>query len=537
MPSIVNLFFFVSCLRQLVSFTMLFMLVHLLVKLFSICFSGFLLSLSAPGFDLWFFAWVGLSPLFIIINTSRKLKEVIIYSFLFGFTYNLSYLHWIFSLHPLTWLGFNEIESILLSFLALLGTVLYSSFFYVIFSVVIFGFKFLSFGKFNKNILEITLTSLLWLVVFNKISTLKVIYGFPWTLIEYSQYRNIFLIQIAEYVGTSGISFLIVFFNIVFANILLWIFSIERIGDRLVPKRVGELGSIIKSFLFISILIFLTVSCGAILFKKNQVDFTKTSPSICVLQGNLPIKATRGGHLDINLAKQSYISLLEKNNASLIIIPEGALPTVFNFDLESQSWLKGIAHEKQSDIIAGSICRRTKSKKLINCAAYASPSSKNFLFYEKERLVPFGEFTPFSKVMPDFLKKLISSSLGSGFIEGKNQKLINTTTGEVGINICFELIFPAVIRRHTIGGANFLINLSDLSWFSSDILKQQFLSFGVFRAIENRKPLIIAANNGISAFIEKSGRIKSQSIPKIEGVLLSTITPNKKITFYAKYGW
>jgi len=224
------------------------MLIHPLVKLFFICFFGFLLSLSAPGFDLWFFAWIGLSPLFIIINTSRKLKEVIIYSFLFSFTYNLSYLHWIFSLHPLTWLGFNETESLLLSFLAFLGTALYSSFFYVVFSTIIFVLRLISLGKFNKNLLDITLTSLVWLVVFNKISTLKVIYGFPWTLIEYSQYKNVFLIQIAEYVGTSGISFLIIFFNVVFANVLLWIFSIERIGDRLVPKQAGELGSIIKSF-------------------------------------------------------------------------------------------------------------------------------------------------------------------------------------------------------------------------------------------------------------------------------------------------
>lgn len=462
---------------------------------------------------------------------------MIVYSFLFGFTYNLSCLHWVFSLHPLTWLGFNETESLLLSFLALVGTALYSSFFYVVFSTVIFILRLISLGKFNKNLLEITLTSLVWLVVFNKIATLKVIYGFPWTLIEYSQYKNIFLIQIAEYVGTSGISFLIVFFNIVFANILLWFFSIEKIGDRLVPKQAGELGSIIKSFLFIFMLIFLVVSFGVISFKKNQEEFTNRSQSVCVLQGNLPIKATRGGHLDINLAKKNYISLLEKNNASLIVIPEGALPTTFNFDLESQNWLKRIAREKQSDIIAGSICKRTKNERLMNCAVYASPSSKNFLFYEKERLVPFGEFTPFSKVMPDFLKRLISSSLGKGFIEGKNQKLVNTIIGKAGINICFELIFPAIIRRHTLNGANFLINLSDLSWFSNDILKQQFLSFGVFRAIENRKPIIIAANNGISVVVEKSGKIRSQSIPKMEGVLLSTITPNKKVTFYAKYGW
>ena len=81
-----------------------------------------------------------------------------------------------------------------------------------------------------------------------------------------------------------------------------------------------------------------------------------------------------------------------------------------------------------------------------------------------------------------------------------------------------------------------LINLSDLSWFSNDRLKQQFLSFAVFRAIENRKWLIVASNNGISAFIEPNGKIKSQSLPNNQGVLMDWINPSSKITFYSRYG-
>lgn len=418
-----------------------------------------------------------------------------------------------------------------------MGTATYNALLFIIFAILIFILKKISPGYFNKNLQEITLTSLIWLVIFNKISSIKAIYGFPWTLIEYSQYKNIFLIQIAEFIGGEGISFLIVFFNIVLANFLIWLLNIEKIGDRFVRRQQPGIGFIITSFLFIIILISIVYLSGVILFNKNQKELVNKSQSICILQGNLPIKATRGGYLDIDLAKKTYDDLLEKNNASLIIIPEGALPTVFNFDKETQNWLKNITKEKQTEIIIGSICKKKQNKKPTNCAVYNSSLKDDFIFYEKERLVPFGEFTPFYKVMPNFLKRLISSSLGRGFMEGKNQKLVNTTIGKCGVNICFELIFPAIIRKQSAGGANLLINLSDLSWFSSDILKQQFLSFGVFRAIENRKPLIITANNGISAVIEKSGRIISQSIPRTKGVLLSEVKPNYKITFYMKYGW
>ena len=146
-------------------------------------------------------------------------------------------------------------------------------------------------------------------------------------------------------------------------------------------------------------------------------------------------------------------------------------------------------------------------------------------------------YVPFYSLLSGPLKKFSDFAIGSGFKKGQRHNPLKLSTSNVGINICFELIFSTLIRKHSLHGANFLLNLSDLSWFRNNLIKKQFLAFGVFRAIENRKPLIISTNNGISTFIEPTGKIKKSSILDKEVILSDWINPNNKITFYAKYGW
>jgi len=510
------------------------MLSNPFLKALLISLSGFILSFSAPGYDLWFLAWIGLVPLFIIINTSKQIK-VVVYSFLFGFAYNLSYLHWLFSIHPLNWIGFNDFQSYLISFVSVVAVSTFNSLFFVLFGVSVYLVRKFSLTPYKSGIIYTLIVSFLWLIVFNKLLESKFLLGVPWTLIEYSQYRNLYLIQIAEYFGSISISFLIVFFNMVLADFFIWLFNIEKIGNRYIPRDPGKLTSMFTSLFLILLLISLSIASGLYMFWKNQQFFSGKSHTICVLQGDLPIKATRGEKLDIKLAKKTYEELIKNNEGGLFIAPEGSLPTNFSRDYITQKWIKDLALKKQSDLIFGSYCK--DQEKFTNCAICLNPSRNKFSYYEKERLVPFGEFIPISFLLPDFLKKLASFSIGEGFGEGKQNVPFTTSLGKVGTTICFELIFPSIVRRRVLDGAELLINLSDLSWFSNIRVRQQFLGFAVFRAIENRRPVIISSNSGISSFIEPSGKIKSQSIPDSQGTLIDWVNPNNKITFYAKYGW
>lgn len=510
------------------------MIINPLSKIFISIISGFILSLSAPGFNLWFLAWIGLSPFFLLINLSKRLFEVSIYSFLFGLAYNLSYLRWLFSLHPLDWLGLSNSESLFISSTALLIAASINSIYFVIYALLIKFIRNQSRSN-SHNFLNILLETFIWLIIFNKISSLKLLLGFPWTLIEYSQYKNLFLIQMCEFLGSSYISFLIVFFNITIGCLMSWYFSVEKIGKRYIPKDPGALESIILNLIIISGLILFSYVYGYNLYKKNLESYTQTSKTISILQGNLPIKFTRGKDLNLALAKKRYSNLIKNSYGHLVISPEGSIPSIFNNDHGIKSWIKQSSLQNHCDYLAGTYCYKNDST--TNCAVLHSRKKANFNFYHKKRLVPFGEYIPFYGILPKTLKKFADSAIGEGFSPGVKNKLIKSCTGNIGVSICFEIIFPGLIRNNSLKGANFLVNLSDLSWFNNNLIKEQFLAFGTFRAIENRKHLIIVTNNGISAFIQPNGKIHSQTKANVSQNLQDWINPNNKTTFYVKYGW
>ena len=510
------------------------MALHPFLKILITIASGFLLSLSAPGYDFSFLAWIFLSPLFTIIINSKKLNEAVLHAFLFGFAYNLSCLHWVFSLHPLTWLGLSVKESYFVCVFSLIFVVVYSSLYFVIFAVVVSVFRSFLPTPYNRGFSSLLLITFFWLIIFNKLGSNSFLLGFPWTLVEYSQYKNLYLIQIAEYFGSIWISFLIIFFNLTLANLLIYFLGRQKIGSRYLPNDPGLLNTVFQGFLFFAALILFSLFFGMSSVKNTSETFSSGSEFVSILQGNLPTKTSRGKNPDIVISRKTYTNLLSNVHERIIIAPEGSLPTVFIRDPATQYWLKTKTREKQSTLLFGTYCNDSK---LTNCAVSFLDKPNKFLFYEKERLVPFGEYIPFYFLLPKPLKKFVDHAIGEGFSKGKQISPLETTHGKIGVNICFELIFPEIVRKRTLTGANFLVNLSDLSWFSSSLVKKQFIAFGVFRAIENRKPVVIATNSGISVFIDKSGRIKSQTKPDTESLLTDFINPNNKITFYARYGW
>lgn len=510
------------------------MKVNFLLRLFISILGGSILALSLPGYNWWIIAWFGLSPFFFLINISKSIKEVLFLSFLFGVFYNFYGLIWLFSLHPLTWLGLNSKESVFVSIFALIVPVVYNALYFVLFSMIAYLLKNCSVEPYCKGFLRLLITTLIWLIVFNKISSSELFLGFPWTLIEYSQFNNLYFIQIAEYFGGIGIAFILVLFNLVVGEVLTEAFNKEKIGGRYVPKLPGDTGALVVSATFVIVLMSLSLVCGAVLFNKHKQRFSYNSLTAMILQGNLPIKATRGQKLNIDLAKEVYSKLSKKKKADLFIAPEGSLPTNILGDYRIREWLISKSRRVGAHFLFGSYCENEKGD-FTNCAVLSSGSGVSY--YEKTRLVPFGEYVPFYKILPGPLKKFADFSIGSGFAAGDTRKPLEVSFGKIGINICFELMFPELIRKFTAKQANLIINLSDLSWFNDDLVRKQFLAFGVFRAIENRKPVIIATNDGISAFIEPNGTIRKKSDVKSKIVFEDWITPNNIVPFYVKYGW
>jgi apolipoprotein N-acyltransferase len=122
------------------------------------------------------------------------------------------------------------------------------------------------------------------------------------------------------------------------------------------------------------------------------------------------------------------------------------------------------------------------------------------------------------------------------YAPGKEYLRADTEFGSFATVICYEIIFPGLVRKFYTTGGDFIVNITNDAWFGKTSAPLQHFSMAVFRAIENRKPVIRSANTGISGIIDSNGRILSKT-PLFERMVVSdSVRTDGTMTFYTKYG-
>ena len=124
--------------------------------------------------------------------------------------------------------------------------------------------------------------------------------------------------------------------------------------------------------------------------------------------------------------------------------------------------------------------------------------------YNKQKLVPFGEFLPFKKLFNIFGLKKITEGHGS-FLKGKEKGNIKIENLNILPLICYEIIFTKLIQEANLN-TNLIVNISEDGWFGKTIGPNQHYAKAIFRAIENGTFLLRSANKGISAIIDNKGQ-------------------------------
>jgi apolipoprotein N-acyltransferase len=159
--------------------------------------------------------------------------------------------------------------------------------------------------------------------------------------------------------------------------------------------------------------------------------------------------------------------------------------------------------------------------------------------YDKQHLVPFGEYIPLKNIL-FFLEKLV---VGIGdFQAGPGPTLLSITYGpdpdraHFGVAICYEVIFPDLVRHLAKAGSNFLVTITNDAWFGETVAPYQHFAMVVFRAVENRLAFARAANTGISGFIDPQGHILATTPIFTEQALTQAIPLGTPSTFYTRYG-
>lgn len=459
-------------------------------------------------------AWIGIFLFAIVLNNLKKLFLNLFYCFIVGFAFNLILLAWIY---PTVQFGTHDQ---FLSYLSLFGLSALMAMQFVLFGFFYFYIKNLTWVvPLGAASLWVSLEYLHQIIAFY-------LFAFPWFVLGYSQFEILPLIQVSSVTGAYGVSFIIVFICFVLACL----FGKYR-------KRQKIL------FLICAIILFgLNFAFGRREI-RHQLDFVNTYPKqikVALMQPNTHGLLLLGGGEEAYSVLEKQALALEGQGVEFIVWPETSLEGTFTAD-RNKDFIQNISKTYLAPQLFGG--SEIKGGKLYVGAGLFNEEGLTDS-YQKNKLVPFGEFLPFQNILSGFYRDRGITSLTGNFSEGTNLgKLLNLsrngTAYPFGVNICFESLFPKIWREQAKEGAQFFVNISNDGWFLKTAAPLQHLRINVFRAIENRRPVLRATTTGYSAWIDSLGKIRFMSGKLFEqetAIFDFKFQTRSKRTIYTKYG-
>ncbi len=403
-------------------------------------------------------------PYIINLLKENSIKRKINYYFFMGFFYGLGFL-----LVFLFWIQSPFLTNEETKNFAILSLLL------PIFLSLFFGIGFIFFKYIKNTFYLIIFTPLIFLFIELAIS--KTFYGFPWVTYSLILSNNILGFYFLKSFGTFVSSYLVL---MIFITPSLIIF---------LPKFKYE-----KIKIFIFHLPFLICLFFIFIFNENYKDQEKII-SFEVFQILSPIQNSNK-----KLIEQDIINKINQSNAEYLVFAENNYPYLIS-DISNLSLLNYIK-DNQKVIIGAS---RINNNKIYNSFLYLEKN--NIQVFDKEILVPFGEFLPFR----NYLKFMENISGNIDFTSGQNNRLISNSDINILPIICYEIIFNKILKDINKKNIDILINITNDSWFGDKIGPYQHFYHSRMRAIISNKFLIRVSNNGISAIINNNGKILQSS--------------------------
>jgi len=217
----------------------------------------------------------------------------------------------------------------------------------------------------------------------------------------------------------------------------------------------------------------------------------------------------------------------------LIIWAENPAPFYFTRDPVFRNAVQAMARQGGAYVVVNTVIPLGQAfSEITNSAVVLDPEGREIQRYDKMHLVPFGEYVP-AWAFPNAIGKITSEA--GNFRAGSSYRVARTPEGTLGIFICYEDIFPQLVRKIALAGAEVLVNISNDAWFSDSAAWQE-LEMARLRAIENRRYLLRATNDGVTAVIDPYGRVEQQIARHSAAVLPAHFSYRRGQTFYTRHG-
>lgn len=495
--------------------------------------SGLFIPLSFPKSDLGLLAWIALIPLHWALDGKSK-AEAFWIGWLSGTIAFTGMMSWV-----VTAMNTYGKVPLAISYGLMLLLTAYLGLYVGLYSAGAVWFRSLipRYGLFAVPCLWVTL----------ELIRTYVLSGMPWGLLGYSQYRQIEIIQIADHMGVYGVSFLIVLVNVALAEFLSWLMPYFRnFRPARLPWELAAMAALL-----------VTLSWQYGLVTLSEVAFSgipQTSITVGVVQPNVD-QAVKwdNAYREETLARFDRLTEKLGRATDLVVWPEAATPFVFEREPVYQLQLMALANRAKAPILFGSPALRfypDRRPYLMNSAYLLAPDGQLLGRYDKHHLVPFGEYIPFKSSLLFFLDKLVE---GIGDFEPGTGPTVLTLTPKpksatagtaeatlrpisFGVAICYEVIFPNLVRQFAANGAEFLVTVTNDAWFGASSAASQHFSMVVFRSVENHLAFARSANTGISGFIDPFGHIVEATPIFTEQAVKAKMQVWRPHTFYSRYG-
>ena len=481
-------------------------------------FLGLASSFSLPPYNLLIINFITFPLLLLVISENSKGTKWIFFKigWFFGFGYFVSNLYWI--TYSLT---FEESFKFLIP-IALIIIPLFLGLFYG------FAILILSFFKLEKNFFLVLLFSLV-LAIFEFIRG-SILSGFPWNLIVFSWSNYINSLQILSLIGTYSFNLI----SITFFSFPFLIFIKKNLKFR-----------VITTFSLLLILVLNNIY-GSWVIKKDNNELRSLEYKVKILSPKIKIERfLEFGDPEKTIKELINLSEPNKSEKTIFIYPEGILTNIYFEDLKL--YKNNFVENFSSDhtIFMGVNSRKliNRKNKIYNSLVVMDNELNLIAKYDKNNLVPFGEFLPFENFFSKFGLKKITSGYES-FSAGKKRNLISLNKTNFLPLICYEIIYSGNLKQKFVftppnaidENFDFIVNISEDGWFGNSVGQYQHFSHSIFRSVEEGKNLIRSANNGITAFINSKGKVISQIESTRKGFIEVRSFQTTKKTHFSFYG-
>ena len=467
--------------------------------------------------------WIALAPLLVALS-GATLRRAFALGLVTGIVYFTGTLYWI--------TGVMAAYGDMAYWVAVLinaALVLYQSSYVAIFSLIVRRIVSV------RGPTALMAAPVVW--VATELGRTHILSGFPWVLLGYSQTSVLPIAQFASLFGVYGVSMLVA--SVSAALALGFVMNAgpakPAARDGFSPRGLRPL----RSLVVVLALVLAVAVWGS--RRAASAEWTHTGEPIRVglIQGNIDqnekIDPARAAGIFQDYMRMTRQAIRE--GAGFVIWPESSTPFRFEDDLFAAAQIRTLAQQAKVPILFGSdqFVRGANGAPttFYNSAFLVRADGTSGGVYRKMHLVPFGEYVPAKKLL-FFAAPLVQAV--SDFSAGGEATLLPVGDHLVSTAICYEVVYPDLVRQFVAGGSELLTTITNDAWFGPTSAPYQHFEQASMRAIEEGRYLVRSANTGISGIVDPYGRVIARTGIFQPAVVVGEARFLKTSTLYARTG-